>query len=73
MEINIFSLNVVVFGVFSVVAFNRSWFLFENICINMLFKYQPLQMVRHIQTIYWQNLANYLSVFDHFVGLASKG
>ena len=39
----------------------------------MLFKHQPQQMVRHIQTIYWQNLANYLSVFDHFVGLAFKG
>ena len=30
-------------------------------------------MVKHTQTIRWQQSANCLSVFDHFVGLALKG
>ena len=30
-------------------------------------------MVKHIQTIYRQQLTNRLSVFDHFMGLALKG
>ena len=30
-------------------------------------------MVKHIQTIRRQEATNYLSVFDHFVGLALKG
>ena len=29
--------------------------------------------VKHTQTICCQKLTNYLSVFDHFVGLALKG
>ena len=30
-------------------------------------------MIKHTQTIRWQQLTDYLSVFDHFVGLALKG
>ena len=30
-------------------------------------------MVKYTQTIRWQQQANYLSEFDHFVGLALKG
>ena len=30
-------------------------------------------MVRHTQTIRFQQPPNYLSVFDHFLGLALKG
>ena len=30
-------------------------------------------MVKHTQTIRWQQLTNCLSVFDHFVKLAFKG
>ena len=34
---------------------------------------QPYKMVKHTQTICLQQPPNYLSVFDHFVGLALKG
>ena len=37
------------------------------------FKRQPQKMVKHAQTIRRQKLANYLSVFDHFVRLALQG
>ena len=30
-------------------------------------------MIKHSQTIYLQQQTDYLSVFDHFVGLALKG
>ena len=30
-------------------------------------------MVKHTRTILRQNLRNFLSVFDHFMGLVSKG
>ena len=30
-------------------------------------------MVKHTQTIRWQQPTNCLSVFDHFVGLALEG
>ena len=30
-------------------------------------------MVKHTQTIRWLSPTNYLTVFDHFVGLAFKG
>ena len=30
-------------------------------------------MIKHTQTICRQQLTNFLSVFDHFVGLALKG
>ena len=30
-------------------------------------------MVKHTQTFRWQKPTNYLSVFDHFVGLPLKG
>ena len=33
------------------------------------FKYKPHRMVKHYQTILWQQQTNSLSVFDHFVGL----
>ena len=36
-------------------------------------KRQPHKMVKHSQTIRRQKLTNYLSVFDHFVGLMRKG
>ena len=36
------------------------------------FKRQPHKMVKHTQTIRWQEPANCLSVFDYFVGLALK-
>ena len=31
------------------------------------------KMIKHTQTIRWQQPTNCLSVFDHFVGLALKG
>ena len=34
---------------------------------------QPHEKVKYTQTIRRQKLTNYLSVFDHFMGLASKG
>ena len=34
---------------------------------------QPHQMVKHTQTIRRLLPTNYLSVFDHFVGLSLKG
>ena len=34
---------------------------------------QLQKMVKHTQTICWQQPTNFLSVFDHFVGLARKG
>ena len=34
---------------------------------------QPHKMVKHTQTICWQQTTNCLSVFDRFVGLALKG
>ena len=34
---------------------------------------QPQKMFKHTQTIRRFLLTNYLSVFDHFVGLALKG
>ena len=37
------------------------------------FKRQPHRMIKHIQTIRRQLPANYLKVFDHFVGLALEG
>ena len=36
------------------------------------FKRQPHKMVKHTQTICWQELTNCLSVFEHFEGLALK-
>ena len=33
----------------------------------------PVKMVKHTQTIRRQQPTNYLSVFDHFVGLVLKG
>ena len=36
------------------------------------FKRKPHKMVKHTQTIRWQQLINCLSVFNHFVGLALK-
>ena len=38
-----------------------------------VFKCQPHKMGKHTQTIRRQQLTNFLSVFDHFVGLAPKG
>ena len=35
--------------------------------------HQPHKMVKHTQTIRRQETTNYLSVFDHFLGLAIKG
>ena len=35
--------------------------------------HQPHKMVKHTQTIRRQETTNYLSVFDHFMGLAIKG
>ena len=35
--------------------------------------YEDHKMVKHAQTIWRQQPANYLSVFYHFVGLAFKG
>ena len=37
------------------------------------FKRQPHKMVKHTQKIHRLLPANWLSVFDHFVGLALKG
>ena len=37
------------------------------------FKRQPYKMVKHTQTIRWQQPKNCLNVFEHFVGLALKG
>ena len=34
---------------------------------------EPHKMVKHIQIIRWQQPSNFLSVFDHFVGLSLKG
>ena len=33
---------------------------------------QPRKIVKHTQTIHREKPANYLSVFDHFLGLALK-
>ena len=35
-------------------------------------KGQPHKMVKHTQTIRWQQATNCLSVFDHFVGVVLK-
>ena len=37
------------------------------------FNRQSHKMVKHTQTIRWQQRTNYLRVFDHFVGSALKG
>ena len=37
------------------------------------FKCQPHKMVKHTQTVRWEQQTNCLSVFEHFVGLALKG
>ena len=39
----------------------------------LLVKLQPIKMVKYTQTIRRQHPANFLSVFDHFVGLGLKG
>ena len=36
-------------------------------------KRQPHKMVKHTQTIRWQQPTTCLTVFHHFVGLALKG
>ena len=36
-------------------------------------KRQHHKMVKHTQSIRWQKPANFLSVFEHFVGLALNG
>ena len=36
-------------------------------------KRQAHKMVKHTQTIRWLKSTNYLSVFEHFVGLTLKG
>ena len=36
------------------------------------FKSNPYKMVKHTQTIRWQQPINWLSVFDHFMELALK-
>ena len=41
-------------------------------CVFYHFKRQPHKMVKHTQTIHWQEARSCLSVFDHFVGLALK-
>ena len=40
--------------------------------LNETFERQPHKMVKHTQTIRQQQPTNFLSVFDHFVGLALK-
>ena len=42
-----------------------------SICICLITR-QPHKMVKHTQTIRWQQPTNCLSVLDHFVGLALK-
>ena len=37
------------------------------------FKHQPPEMIKHTQTIRWQQPTNCLNVFDDFVGLTVKG
>ena len=37
------------------------------------FKSQPHKMVKHTQTIRWQQSTNCLNVIDHFVGLTLRG
>ena len=44
------------------------WELDSTLSPLTLFKRQPHKMVKHTQTIRWQQPANCLSVFDHFVG-----
>ena len=46
--------------------------LYDSLNLFYLFKHQPHKMVKHTQTIRWQQLTNCFSVFDHFVGLALK-
>ena len=38
----------------------------------LILERQPYKMVKHTQTIRRQQLMNFLSVFDQFVGLALK-
>ena len=50
------------------------WRSFWNMNANCEpFKCQLHKIVKHTQTIRHQNPTNYLSVFDHFVGLVFKG
>ena len=46
---------------------------FNYLHSTLTFKRQPHKMVKHAQTIRWQQPTNCLSVFDHFLGLALKG
>ena len=41
--------------------------------VSPAYKRQPHKMVKHIQTIRWQQPTNCLSVFEHFVRLTLKG
>ena len=46
----------------------------ENLSLTLSpFKRQPHTMVKHTQTIRWQQPTHCLSVFDHFLWLALKG
>ena len=51
---------------------NSSWILLV-IVLFQSFKHQPQKMAQHTQTFRRQLPTNFLSLFDHFMGLALKG
>ena len=49
------------------------WSKLQDVLGHSPFMRQPHKMVKHIQTIHWQQPTNCLSVFEQFVGLELKG
>ena len=59
--------EAVTHGTFVEKAVLKSYFVKQ-----LAFKCPPQKMVKHSQPIRWQQVTNYLSVLDHFLGLALR-